>query len=266
MSSNPAEASGTAGAVNAHAVFIHDVTVAYRKYTSRPETVKQVAAQLLGGQNPFRYATFDAIAGLSLEVAPGETIGIVGSNGAGKSSLLRVITGVLPPTSGKIVVTGTVESIIDLGAGFDRQLSAIENIRLYGALLGWSRDYIGGCTTTILDYAGLGEFQDTPIRHLSSGMVARLGFAVAVNADPDILVIDDVIAVGDERFKEKCLNTVQAFAASGKTVIIVSHALGMLSKLCDRVAVMSHGKLVYEGEATDAVAYYTGAEYAALDR
>jgi len=208
------------------------------------------------------YTSLYALKNVSLQVHRGEVLGVIGSNGAGKSTLLRVMAGVLPPTTGTRRVYGSIDSLISLGAGFDPELNAVENILLAGSLrkrkLSEVRRHVG----RILDFAELGEFADTPIKYYSSGMYARLGFAVAVDSDPDVLLVDEVLAVGDERFRSKCDGVFADFLRRGRTIFMVSHDLDTIKKLCHRVAVLSQGRFIFTGDAREAVNLYLSPEYA----
>lgn len=203
-----------------------------------------------------------AVSDLSLEVEVGETFGIIGPNGAGKSTLLSVVAGVLPPTEGRVVVRGKVAPIIGLGAGFDNEMTARENILMYGALFGRDSNEMRGRVDTILEWAELTDHAHKPVRTFSSGMVARLAFSVATDVQPDILLADEVFAVGDERFRHKAEARMHALLNSGATVVLVSHNLNQIQKNCDRAMWMDHGKVVEIGPSGKVVKLY---EEASLD-
>ena len=189
---------------------------------------------------------------MSLTVKAGETVGILGRNGSGKSTLLKCICGVLQPTSGEVAVRGKLAGLLELGAGFQQDLTGRENIYLNGSLLGMSKSEIDRSFDAIVDFSELEEFIDGPVKFYSSGMTVRLGFAVAVNVDPDILVIDEVLAVGDERFQRKCIDRVKQFQKEGRTILLVTHAADTVRSICDRGVVLSHGPMVAEGDPGEA--------------
>jgi ABC-2 type transport system ATP-binding protein len=196
---------------------------------------------------------FWALKDVSIEVKEGETVGILGRNGSGKSTLLKCICGVLQPTSGEVAVRGKLAGLLELGAGFQQDLSGRENIYLNGSLLGMTKKEIDKVFDAIVDFSELEEFIDSAVKFYSSGMYVRLGFAVAVNVDPDILVIDEVLAVGDERFQRKCIDRIKSFQRDGRTILLVTHSPDQVRTICDRAVVLSHGLLVGEGEPGEVV-------------
>ncbi len=200
--------------------------------------------------------TVDALTDVSFAVGRGETFGVIGANGSGKSTLLKLVAGILKPTAGRLAVSGKVSALIELGAGFHPEISGRENAVINGVMLGLSRKEIERKLPEIVAYAGLEEFMDQPVKTYSSGMYVRLGFAVAVHVDPDILVVDEVLAVGDEAFSRRCLDTIGEFRARGKTIFFVSHALGLVEELCDRVLYLEHGRAKGMGEARGMLAEY----------
>ncbi len=199
------------------------------------------------------YQDFWALKDVEFDVNTGETFGIIGRNGSGKSTLLKCIAGILTPTSGQIVVRGQVAAMLELGAGFQPELSGRDNIYLNASLLGLSRRDISRRFDDIVAFAELEDFIDNQVRFYSSGMYVRLGFAVAVNVEPDVLLIDEVLAVGDERFQEKCLDRIHEFQAEGRTIVVVSHSAAMLRQICDRVVVLENGKVVTVGPPGEAI-------------
>ena len=243
------------------AVEISDVTVAYRSYKERPTSLKESLIKFLRTGRLRHYSTFDALAGVSLSVQRGSVLGIIGSNGSGKSTLLKVLARVLVPTRGNVSVKGTVSSLIELGAGFDPELNAVENIYLNGSLHKKTRGYIASRVKHILEFAELTEFAQTPIKYYSSGMFARLGFSVAIDIDPDILLVDEILAVGDERFREKCDGVFSDFLRNGKTIIIVSHSMDLLEGMAHRIALLSRGQLVFHGDPARAISMYRDHSY-----
>ncbi|MGA2531175.1 MAG: ABC transporter ATP-binding protein [Acidimicrobiales bacterium] len=196
---------------------------------------------------------FWALRDLSFDIKTGETFGIIGRNGSGKSTLLKCIAGILQPTSGQIVVRGHLAAMLELGAGFQPELSGRDNIYLNASLLGLSRRDIARRFDDIVAFAELEDFIDNQVRFYSSGMYVRLGFAVAVNVEPDVLLIDEVLAVGDERFQEKCLDRIHQFQAEGRTIVVVSHSVSMVRQVCDRVVVLENGQAINVGPPGEAI-------------
>jgi ABC-type polysaccharide/polyol phosphate transport system ATPase subunit len=193
---------------------------------------------------------------LSLTVNPGDCVGVIGPNGSGKSTLLKIITGILPPTHGDVVVRGRVSSLLELGAGFQSDLTGRENIYLNGSIYGLSRAEMSKRLDKIIEYAGLGDFIDTPVKHYSSGMYVRLGFAVAIHTDPDLLLVDEVLAVGDVHFQNRCMESIYRFRHSGGTLLLVSHDLGTIQSLCNRALWINDGLVAAEGAPADVVMAY----------
>ena len=183
-------------------------------------------------------------------------LAVLGRNGAGKSTLLRVLAGIVPPDSGTVRVNGRVSPLLELGAGFAPELTGMRNIFLYGALLGLSRREIRDQLESIIAFSEIGEFIDTPVKHYSSGMYVRLAFAVAAHLDPDVLLIDEVLAVGDAAFQAKCLARIDEFRQQGKTIILVTHALQRVVEMCDRALLLHHGSLVEDGPPQDVLTAY----------
>ncbi len=201
---------------------------------------------LTGGLRPEEAIT--ALDGVSFEVAGGEAFGVVGGNGSGKSTLLKLVARILKPTAGRVEVDGRVSALIELGAGFHPEISGRENIFINGALLGLSRAEIDRRYAAIVEFAGLADFIAEPVKNYSSGMYVRLGFAVAVHTDPDVLLVDEVLAVGDEAFAHRCLRRIEEMLAQGKTILFVSHALELVETLCDRVLWLDQGRVRLVGE------------------
>jgi ABC-2 type transport system ATP-binding protein len=196
---------------------------------------------------------FWALRDVSLEVKEGESLGILGRNGSGKSTLLKCICGVLQPTSGEVAVRGKLAGMLELGAGFQPDLSGRENVYLNGSLLGMTKKEVDKVFDAIVDFSELEEFIDSSVKFYSSGMYVRLGFAVAINVDPDVLVVDEVLAVGDERFQRKCTERIKQLQGEGRTIILVTHSADQVRNICDRAAVLSHGVLVGEGDVGEVV-------------
>jgi ABC-2 type transport system ATP-binding protein len=195
---------------------------------------------------------FWALRDIDLQVAGGETVGLIGPNGSGKSTLLKVLAGILQPNEGTRTVRGRIASLLELGAGFDGELTGRENVYLNGSILGLSKREIDRHFDAIVDFSELGTFIDNQVKHYSSGMYVRLGFAVAVHVDPDILLVDEVLAVGDEAFAAKCLAKVAEFQAQGRSILFVTHGLDMIAKVCTRAVVLHHGRMVFDGETGEA--------------
>src|ERR1700734_290789 len=219
--------------------------LAHGKHNSLKERI------IHGGRTP--HEDFWALKDVSLVAHEGETVGILGRNGSGKSTLLKCICGVLQPTSGEVAVRGKLAGLLELGAGFQQDLTGRENIYLNGSLLGMAKRDVDKVFDAIVDFSELEEFIDGPVKFYSSGMYVRLGFAVAVNVDPDILVIDEVLAVGDERFQRKCIDRVKLFQKEGRTILLVTHSPDQVRSICDRAVVLSHGDMVIEGLPGEAV-------------
>ncbi|HEY6474435.1 MAG TPA: ABC transporter ATP-binding protein [Acidimicrobiales bacterium] len=227
------------------AIDVRNVSKRFRLAHGQYNTVKE---RIIHGGRRKATEDFWALDEVSLTVQPGETVGILGRNGSGKSTLLKCICGVLQPTSGEVAVKGKLAGLLELGAGFHQDLSGRENIYLNGSLLGMSKAEIDRAFDAIVDFSELEEFIDGPVKFYSSGMAVRLGFAVAVNVDPDILVIDEVLAVGDERFQRKCIDRVKQFQKEGRTILLVTHAADTVRSICDRGVVISHGHLIADAE------------------
>ncbi len=194
---------------------------------------------------------FWALKDVSFEVEKGEVIGFIGSNGAGKSTMLKVIAGVMKPTTGKVTVNGNICPMIELGAGFDMELTARENIYLNGAVLGYSKEFIEQKFDEIVEFSELKEFLDVPVRNFSSGMTARLAFSIATVVDPEILIVDEILSVGDIAFQKKSEAKMKSMIGGGTTVLFVSHSLAQIEKICNRVVWLDHGKVVKIGDAKE---------------
>jgi ABC-type polysaccharide/polyol phosphate transport system ATPase subunit len=229
---------------------IRDAGISYRLYREKVSTLKEAVI------HRFRHLrsaeVFWALRHVSLTIEPGEAIALVGHNGSGKSTLLKTIAGVLEPSEGEALVQGRISPMIELGAGFDPELSGRDNIYLNGALLGFSRKQMQSKFDRIVAFSELGDFIDMPIKNYSSGMYARLGFAIAQDVEPEILIVDEVLAVGDERFQEKCKARIREFRTAGVTFCFVSHAFEAAKELCPRAAVLHHGRLAFDGPIDEA--------------
>lgn len=203
---------------------------------------------------------FWALSDVSFHVKKGEVIGLIGSNGAGKSTLLKVVSGVMKPTKGKVTVNGAISPMIELGAGFDQELTARENIYLNGAILGYSKEFLDSKFDEIVDFSELKDFLDVPIKNFSSGMVAKLAFSIATIVNPEILIVDEILSVGDIKFQEKSKNKMMEMIKGGTTVLYVSHSLESIKELCDRVVWIEHGKVIKVGPAKKMIQEYYKAQ------
>ncbi|HXX53033.1 MAG TPA: ABC transporter ATP-binding protein [Thermodesulfovibrionales bacterium] len=228
------------GGKNETAISLSDVSVKYRVIKEKRRTLQEYLINRLKGKR-VNYEAFWALKDITLELNRGETIGIIGHNGAGKSTLLKVIAGVLKPTEGKVNVYGRIAPLIELGAGFDMELTGSENIYMNGSILGLSRREIGRKFDKIVAFSELEEFIYSPLRSYSSGMIARLGFSIATEVDPDILIIDEILAVGDEHFSKKCNERILNFIKRGTTIFLVSHNMTDIRRLCNNVLWLDHG-------------------------
>jgi len=226
-----------------------DVSKRFRLYHEKVYSIKERV--LRAGRNP--YEDFWALRDVAFEIGEGETVGILGRNGSGKSTLLKCISGILQPTEGKVVVRGQLAALLELGAGFQAELSGRENIYLNASLLGLSTKDIERRFDEIVAFAELEQFIDNQVKYYSSGMYVRLGFAVAVNVDPDILVIDEVLAVGDENFQRKCLDRIKSFQEDGRTILFVTHAPDLVRQICDSAVVLNQGRMVGSGSPGEGV-------------
>lgn len=225
---------------------VRDVSMRFNLATERTDTIKEYFVKLLKGQLMFN--EFYALKDVSLTVNRGEAVALIGANGSGKSTLLKCIAGVLYPTAGSIEVRGSIAPLIELGAGFDPDLTARENIYLNGAVLGHDRKFMDEHFKSIVDFAELWEFIDVPVKNFSSGMVARLGFAIATEVRADILVVDEILAVGDFRFQQKCKERMAQMMEGGTTLLFVSHSEEQVKQLCSKAAWIRNGHLEYFGE------------------
>jgi ABC-2 type transport system ATP-binding protein len=203
-----------------------------------------------------RTESFDALGDVAFDVQAGETVGILGHNGSGKSTMLKCISGTIRPTAGAVRVRGSMSALLELGAGFHPDLTGRENVYLNGSILGFSKAQIDQMIDDIIDFSEIPAFIDTQVKNYSSGMFARLGFAVAVNLKPDVLLIDEVLAVGDEAFQRKCLERVRGFQRDGRTIVLVTHSPDMVRLFCDRAVILDSGRMIYCGEPHDGVVVY----------
>ena len=231
-----------------------DVVQRFRVIRERPDTLRELFAHF--GRSQSSYHNFDALKHVSFEVPRGSTVGIIGRNGSGKSTILKIIAGVYKPTSGLVEVSGSIAPLIELGAGFHPELTGRENILINGLLLGLSKRDVLELQERIIEFAEIGDFIDAPVKQYSSGMYMRLGFSVATTISPEILLIDEILAVGDAGFREKCLGRIQSFRNDGKTILIVSHDHSTVRKFCDRVLLVHQGELLADGTPDEAISRY----------
>jgi lipopolysaccharide transport system ATP-binding protein/teichoic acid transport system ATP-binding protein len=234
---------------------VEDVSVTYRTSFERAPTVSTTIKRL--GRRERIVREIEALRGVSFEVEHGKVLGVVGANGAGKSTLVRTIAGILPPTSGRIEVHGRVSTLLALGVGFNRKLSGRENVVLGGLAAGLTRDHLREKYEEIVEFAELEDFMDMPMKTYSSGMYGRLGFSVAVNMDPDILLIDEALSVGDAKFRKKSFAKMRELCEEDRTIVLVSHALGSIEELCDEAIWIHQGQLRMKGDPDEVVHAYT---------
>jgi len=235
-------------------VCFENVVQRFRVIRERPDTLRETFAHLF--QRRTSYYDFEALKGVSFEVGDGEAVGIVGRNGSGKSTILRIIAGVYRPSGGVVKVSGKVAALIELGAGFHPDLTGRENIVLNGLLLGLRMHEIQEREERILEFAELGQFIDSPVKQYSSGMFMRLGFAVATEVNPDILLMDEILSVGDAAFQRKCLQRIEDFRKQGKTIFMVSHQAGTIRQFCQRAVWIHDGLVRADGPADDVLSRY----------
>ncbi len=239
---------------NNAAIHLENVSVRYRTPTERFNTFKEFAIRWVQGK--VRSTAFWALRDISFDVCKGEVFGIIGQNGAGKSTLLKLVSRVMRPTEGRVRVFGRVVPLLELGAGFHPELTGRENVFLNGAILGFNRQEMERKFQRIVEFSELHDFIEAPLRTYSSGMWARLGFAVAIDAEPDILILDEILSVGDEAFQRKCLNRIEQFRDQGATIVLVSHNTHQIEQMCQRAAWLDHGQLQSVGDAASVVQAY----------
>lgn len=232
------------------------VTMRFRMNNDKILSLKEFVTTALRGK--LEYQEFTALEDVSFTVEQGETLGLVGRNGAGKSTLLKVISGILKPTEGTVKVTGNVVPMLELGSGFDFDLTGRENIFLNGAILGYSEEFLKEKYEEIVAFSELGEFINTPIRNYSSGMLARLAFSIATVVKPDILIVDEILSVGDAQFQEKSRHRMMELMGGGTTVLFVSHNIEQIREMCNRVIWLEHGQMMMLGKADEVCDAYAG--------
>jgi ABC-2 type transport system ATP-binding protein len=233
----------------AAAIEIEHLSKVFRLYREKPTSVKERVLRF----GRIRYQEFYALEDVDLDIEVGTTVGLLGHNGSGKSTLLKCIAGIIQPTTGSVRTVGRLAALLELGAGFHPELTGRENVFLNGSILGLKRVEIGRVFDDIVGFAGLEQFIDTPVKFYSSGMYIRLGFAVAINVDPEILLVDEVLSVGDESFQRKCLDKVRSFQEEGRTIVVVTHNADLVRVMCHRAAALHHGRMVAEGEPNEVI-------------
>ncbi len=231
---------------------VENVSKVYKLYDRPSDRLKESLGLTRGKRHREHYALHD----VSFEIKRGETVGIIGTNGSGKSTILKIITGVLNQTEGEVTINGRISALLELGAGFNMEYTGIENVYLNGTMIGFSREEIDEKLESILEFADIGDFVYQPVKTYSSGMFVRLAFAVAINIEPEILIVDEALSVGDVFFQAKCYRKFEEFKEQGKTVLFVSHDLGSISKYCDRVVLLNKGVKLDEGNPKDMVDMY----------
>lgn len=233
---------------------VSDVTMRFRMNNDKILSLKEFVTTALRGK--LQYSTFTALEHVSFEVQKGETIGLIGRNGAGKSTLLKIISGIMKPTEGSVECRGNVVPMLELGSGFDMDLSGRENVYLNGAILGYTKPFLDAKFQEILDFSELGDFINIPIRNYSSGMLARLAFSIAAVVKPEILIVDEILAVGDAQFQEKSKRRMMELMGGGTTVLLVSHDIEQVKELCRRVVWLEHGRVREIGDAKEVCGAY----------
>jgi ABC-2 type transport system ATP-binding protein len=233
---------------------LENVSVQYQIPNLKVKSIKEYVINLI--QRKMSYHQFHALNNVSLDIKPGEVFGVIGHNGAGKSTLLKVIARVLRPTKGRVILRGRISPLLELGAGFDPELTGRENIFLNSAILGFSKKDIKSRFDRMVAFAELAEFIDTPVRNYSTGMISRLGFYVATDVQPEVLIVDEVLSVGDSDFQQRCQDRINTFRQNGTTILLVSHDLDAVQKICDRVGWLHHGELKAVGKSEEIIAQY----------
>lgn len=233
---------------------VDHVSMKFNMAKEKHESLKEYFVALAKGK--LQFEEFYALDDVCLQVQPGDFYGLVGLNGSGKSTLLKIISGVFKPTSGSVRVKGSIAPLIELGAGFDMDLTARENIYLNGTVLGLTPKYIDERFDEIVEFSELQDFMDVPLKNYSSGMVARIGFAIATITKPDVLIADEILSVGDFLFQKKCEERMQELMGGGTTVILVSHSIDQIERMCNKVCWLSHGKVVMDGMAAEVCQAY----------
>lgn len=233
---------------------VENVTQRFRVFQERPDSIRALFAKFF--RHEIQVHDFDAVKNVSFHVGQGEMVGIVGRNGSGKSTLLKMVAGVYRPSIGQVTVNGTIAPMIELGAGFHAELTGRENVLMNGLLLGYSRREMKAREQAIIEFAEIGEFIDSPVKQYSSGMYMRLAFAVAIEVDPDILLVDEILSVGDMGFQEKCFERLRRFREARKTILFVTHSLKDILDYCDRALLIDQGHLMLDGKPHEVIEMY----------
>lgn len=237
------------------AVDVNHVTMRYNISSQKVDNLKEYFIKFV--KKEIMYNEFLALNDVNFQLNKGDRLGILGLNGAGKSTLLKVIAGVQKPSEGHVKVNGRIVPLLELGAGFDKEYTGAENIYLYGTVLGYSKEFIREKYDEIVEFSELGKFINVPVKNYSSGMKSRLGFAIATVVQPDVLILDEVLAVGDAKFRKKCEAKIQSMFDSGVTVLFVSHSLPQVKRICNKGIILEHGKLIAYGDIEDVATIYT---------
>ena len=232
-------------------ISIKNVSMRFNLGIEKDFSIKQAFVDILSGKKKKKKDAFWALKDVSFSVEKGEVIGLIGSNGAGKSTLLKVVSGVMKPTKGKVIVNGVISPMIELGAGFDGNLTARENIYLNGAILGYSKKFLDAKFEEIVEFSELRDFLDVPVKNFSSGMTAKLAFSIATIVDPEILIVDEILSVGDIKFQEKSRKKMMEMIKGGTTVLYVSHSLESIKDLCTKVVWLEHGNIIKMGNTKE---------------
>ncbi len=236
---------------------VDNVSIKFNLGVEKDNSLKMAFIRLFDKKRRVKKTEFWALKNVSFEVNAGDVVGIIGSNGAGKSTLLKVVSGVMKPTKGHVEVGGVISPMIELGAGFDGELTARENIYLNGAILGYSKEFLDSKFDEIVEFSELKEFLDVPVKNFSSGMTAKLAFSISTIVSPEILIVDEILSVGDIKFQEKSKNKMMSMIKGGTTVLYVSHSLDSIKELCNKVIWLDHGELVMQGNTEEVCnAYY----------
>ena len=236
------------------AIKVDHVGMKFNLSQEKVDNLKEYVIKFL--KREIKYNEFWALKDVSFTVEEGDRVGILGLNGAGKSTLLKVVSGVLKPTEGKVTTRGKIVPMLELGAGFDPQYTGSENIYLYGAMLGYSKQFIDEKYEEIVDFSGIRRFMDTPVKNYSSGMKARLGFAIATVVEPEILILDEVLSVGDKKFKKKSEKKIKSMFDQGVTVLFVSHSLPQIKRICNKAILLEGGRLIAAGDVDEVAEIY----------
>jgi ABC-type polysaccharide/polyol phosphate transport system ATPase subunit len=239
---------------DSYSIEFQNVVQRFRRIRERPDTLREVFSKIVRRRRQLQI--FEAVKQVSFVMSKGETVGLVGRNGSGKSTILKIVAGVYEPSEGRVKVQGTIAPLIELGAGFHHELTGRENILLNGLLLGLTKRQVREREESIIEFSELGDFIDSPVKQYSSGMYMRLAFSVAIEVDPDILIIDEILSVGDAGFQAKCFERIEDFRRRGKTILLVSHSMDNVRKLCDRAMLVHGGRVLEDGPPDQVIARY----------